>query len=441
MKDTKTKSEQIFNRPPRRTTFLGPMVGKLPTFSGSGGPTTYTKSVINNNENKTLTITNVKNGTSQTPYTVNYVDEWDTAPTANHGIGHAVTSEGIKTYVDNAVQMEAASRQQMDENLLSTLGEAYSRITTNTNAITAETQARQQADTELGDDIDDINSKIPAQATSTNQLADKNFVNSSIATNTANFIGTFNSVAELEAYSGPLTNNDYAFVVVTDASGNIFYNRYKYNQAWIFEYELNNSSFTASQWAAINSNATTTNIAQIATNTNDIANNTANIALKQNITDNSLTTTDKTIPGAINELNSGKLDNFLGASTFGKFLFVQPNGNVNRSIVAVNPMDAFGGISKWSNGEGPVSVVPTLYQQTMIVNDHVNYEFTYTSPNNCRILSYRIVVGEGWNFTTVNEYQRTLTHNTQNDTLNVKFGVRTDRPNNEMYVTLQVWYL
>ena len=37
MKDTKTKSEQIFNRPPRRTSFLGPMVGKLPTSGGGGG--------------------------------------------------------------------------------------------------------------------------------------------------------------------------------------------------------------------------------------------------------------------------------------------------------------------------------------------------------------------------------------------------------------------
>lgn len=109
--------------------------------------------------------------------------------------------------------------------------------------------------------INTINSKIPAQASSSNQLADKEFVNSSIATNTANFIGTFNSVAELEAYSGTLTNNDYAFVVGTDTQGNTVYDRYKYTDAttpssWIFEYTLNNSSFTASQWQAINSGIT-----------------------------------------------------------------------------------------------------------------------------------------------------------------------------------------
>ena len=117
-----------------------------------------------------------------------------------------------------------------------------------------------------------INGKIPSQASTTNQLADKDFVNSSIATNTANFIGTFNSVEELEAYSGTLTKNDYAFVVTTDSAGNTLYDRYKYNGTeWLFEYELNNSSFTANQWAAINSGITDTGVGQITTNQNDIS--------------------------------------------------------------------------------------------------------------------------------------------------------------------------
>ena len=86
-----------------------------------------------------------------------------------------------------------------------------------------------------------------------------NFVNSSIATNTAYFIGTFASVAELEAYSGTVTNNDYAFVTSTDSAGNTLYNRYKYNaatQTWSFEYAVNNTAFTAAQWAAIQSGMT-----------------------------------------------------------------------------------------------------------------------------------------------------------------------------------------
>lgn len=86
-----------------------------------------------------------------------------------------------------------------------------------------------------------------------------NFVNSSIATNTAYFIGTFASVADLEAYTGTVTNNDYAFVTSTDSAGNTLYNRYKYNaatQEWSFEYAVNNTAFTAAQWAAIQSGMT-----------------------------------------------------------------------------------------------------------------------------------------------------------------------------------------
>lgn len=133
------------------------------------------------------------------------------------------------------------------------------------------------------DEINTINSKIPTAATSLNQLADKDFVNSSIASATATFIGTFNSVAELEAYSGVKDENDYAFVISTDGTGNTVYNRYKWNDtAWLFEYALNNSSFTANQWAAINSGATTTNINQIATNTGNIT--TLNLTKQDNIT-------------------------------------------------------------------------------------------------------------------------------------------------------------
>lgn len=111
-------------------------------------------------------------------------------------------------------------------------------------------------------DIDGIEEKIPAQATAQNQLADKAFVNSSVATNTANFVGTFNSLAELEAVQNP-TNNDYGFVISTQ-SGNTVYNRYKFNgTAWIFEYALNNSSFTADQWAAIQSGITASAVAKL----------------------------------------------------------------------------------------------------------------------------------------------------------------------------------
>lgn len=125
--------------------------------------------------------------------------------------------------------------------------------------------------TEFDEALEDVTDLIPAAATPQNQLADKAFVNSSVATNTANYISDngqpFTSLAALQAYSGPLTNNDYAFVVGTDSDGNTTYTRYKYvasTDSWAEEYVLNNSSFTAAQWAAISSGITSADVEKIA---------------------------------------------------------------------------------------------------------------------------------------------------------------------------------
>lgn len=104
--------------------------------------------------------------------------------------------------------------------------------------------------------LDTIEAVIPSAASSSNQLADKNFVNSSISTNTATFMGTFNSLAELQAVTGA-TNNDYGFVIEHDTVGNEYYDRYKYNGTqWLFEYKVESTPFTAAQWAAIQSGIT-----------------------------------------------------------------------------------------------------------------------------------------------------------------------------------------
>lgn len=120
---------------------------------------------------------------------------------------------------------------------------------------------------DLSDDVGAIEAKIPSQASAQNQLADKAFVNSTVGNNTAIFRGTFDSVEELEAYSGAKTNNDYAFVVIYDETVTDevkAYDRYKYNgSTWEFEFELNNSSFTAVQWAAINSGITADSVGLI----------------------------------------------------------------------------------------------------------------------------------------------------------------------------------
>lgn len=94
------------------------------------------------------------------------------------------------------------------------------------------------------------------------QWSVKQFINSSIATATATFRGT-NTTATTEAafltWANGLTHdlNDYVFWKTTDSLGNTVYKRYKYDGSqWVFEYELNNSSFTSQQWDAINSGIT-----------------------------------------------------------------------------------------------------------------------------------------------------------------------------------------
>ena len=109
-----------------------------------------------------------------------------------------------------------------------------------------------------------ITSMIPTQASAENQLADKDFVNSSIANSTATFRGTFTS-SDLFPTEG-IDGNDYVFLETADTLGNQKYDRYKYsNGAWVYEYTLNNSSFTEAQWKAINSGITNTYLSTLAT--------------------------------------------------------------------------------------------------------------------------------------------------------------------------------
>lgn len=120
-------------------------------------------------------------------------------------------------------------------------------------------------DTAISNRISTIENKIPTSASSTNKLADQQFVNSTVSTATATFRGTYNTLAELQGVSADL--NDYGFVISTDSLGNRLFKKYKYNgSSWIFEYDLNNSSFTQAQWNAINSGITATQAGKIVTN-------------------------------------------------------------------------------------------------------------------------------------------------------------------------------
>lgn len=105
---------------------------------------------------------------------------------------------------------------------------------------------------------------IPAQASSSNQLADKDFVNSSIETATATFRGTYTTLADLMAATGD--KNDYAFLEDFDSSsGTYSYDKYTYveGSGWTYAYTLNTSGFTAEQLAALNSGITSSLVSKI----------------------------------------------------------------------------------------------------------------------------------------------------------------------------------
>ena len=113
---------------------------------------------------------------------------------------------------------------------------------------------------------DTINWKIPSAATTSNQLADKQFVNDAINSVTAYYItknaagDQFATKAELDAatvfYSGWVvrtpTRNDYT-IVLDDETHNDEVTRYIYNSGWEYQYTINESPLTQAQLDALNS--------------------------------------------------------------------------------------------------------------------------------------------------------------------------------------------
>lgn len=145
-------------------------------------------------------------------------------------------------------------------------------------------------------DITTINNKMPSQASSSNQLADKNFVNSSISTNTAYFDGTWDTYALIPTTVTGFTslglpeptNNNY-LVVKEDETQDGGTWRYKYvddgtaynKNKWHVEYEVNETPLTAAQLAALNSGITSSLVTQIGTNQSNIASLQTTVAGKQ----------------------------------------------------------------------------------------------------------------------------------------------------------------
>lgn len=198
--------------------------------------------------------------------------EIDTAPTLDSS--NLVTSGGVYT----ALSGKASSVHTHTKSQITDFPTNVSAFTNDAGYLTQHqsleayrTSAEQDViDNALDGRLDTLESYVPSETTASNKLADKAFVNSSISTNTATFRGTSAAgltEAQFLAWANGLTktNNDYVFWNTTDTAGNVLFKRYKYNGTnWVYEYSLNNSSFTASQWAAINSGVTSSDVAAIA---------------------------------------------------------------------------------------------------------------------------------------------------------------------------------
>lgn len=141
-----------------------------------------------------------------------------------------ITNENVATNT-TAIQNEIETRESEIERVEALISaEETARVNSDntlSGRISQEATTRSNADNVLEQSIVNINSKIPLEATGSNQLADKNFVHNEISTSNAIFKGTYDTLAELEAQQAD--NNDYGFVVHTDALGNTIYSRYKYN--------------------------------------------------------------------------------------------------------------------------------------------------------------------------------------------------------------------
>ena len=218
------------------------------------------KIVLNDNEQEiinkivTLTIDKTTVGLSNVDNTSDLNKPISTqTQTALDGLNQTITNNfnNLNSSIENEIE-----RATLAETEIST-------------KLQQEMNTRVQEHAEIQGKIDTINSKIPNQASSTNQLADKAFVNSTINSSAAFFKGSFKSKAALDAIQWQttdsslttyVTNNDYAYVEADETHNNEAW-RYIYVKdnsvsEWQPQFRVNETPFTQAQLDAINSGAT-----------------------------------------------------------------------------------------------------------------------------------------------------------------------------------------
>lgn len=273
----------------------------------------------------------------------------------NPVVGGAVTGaneikDDTKGKMQNVINTETdAELVRLDEEKQEKLTFDQTPTENSTNPVTS--GGVYAADAALQQAIEAILLLIPSAASALNQLADKSFVNSSIATATATFRGTYNLVTDLgltvsathpqiaTALASEVStadNNDYCFVQipVSDQSQLIrVTERYKFNgTTWSYEYDLNNSGFTADQWAAINSGITTLLVTKLGA-----LPTAAELATMFAGKQNTLTFDTTPVNGSANPVTSGGL--------YAKFAAIEAmtpsDADANNKLVAENRLVAY----------------------------------------------------------------------------------------------------
>lgn len=168
------------------------------------------------------------------------------------------TKNKTQQQINNEVEQSLGSGGSVDERINNAKNDILGEVSSDGNTL-EKLENRLNPVEQAVDNIEEI---IPSQATPSNKLADKDFVNSSISTATAVFRGTSEAgltESQFLSWANNLTKdlNDYVYWNTEDSNGNTQFKKYKYNGTqWVFEYTLNNSSFTAAEWAAIQSGMT-----------------------------------------------------------------------------------------------------------------------------------------------------------------------------------------
>lgn len=185
----------------------------------------------------------------------------------------ADTDAASKKYVDDQVSAATAGAVS-DAAYDATTWDGVTWIAPSKNAVRDKIVTMDSAISGNTSNISTINGKIPNEASTSNQLADKAFVGDSINSVTAFYItknaagDQFATYAELAAattfYSwGQVrvpTRNDYT-IVLDDENHDHATTRYIYNSVWEYQYTVNETPLTQAQLNALNSGITAGKVA------------------------------------------------------------------------------------------------------------------------------------------------------------------------------------